>query len=1069
MGYTAGYNFDVSNLDSNFYKKLSSGTPIPYPYKTIGLPTSALNNRKTADQRIQDALNELNDLYIDDDVKITLKMVEIEGSTGDATAANKYHTFAAPVLIDHPIADRLVIEGTSPSDHSVLGVSYYDAADHRLLVKSGNFYSGTETASQNGYFAQLIISNGNSLKMGEYLAIYDNRYQKYLNPSFYRFRDEVNGRIFATPYPVTAEKLRASLIVGVHKIVDKIDLDDRRNPNTGQLLNIPNSGNKVDYVTVHIKNHNPTYTIGLKEHNFTFARRAYLTPQGIVGRYEQGYGSAAVLEDPLFFSGLSSGFTAFGDAASIPGYRNPSDFGFGTKGLGGANALFFTYFNENEGFGGRATVLSGSSEIKKNEQGLTSMYIDESGNIVSVGDSWERYDRLALTTGENLSVRNNRDTNDFRAKGFKTIIMCASDGFVIANSNKPPELKNILLLSEGATGHGIRVDNSSSVNLHQVAVVGFSNGAGIFANNKSTVNAIADKFSDPEVFREVGVFSCCNYTGFESRNHSNINVPRSIASGNRFANYYAAENSYINAYAAVSTCSQKYGIVAVGKSFLNADSAFSCFNGSDGFFCSNGSLITINSGRACYNYGNGIHAFSSGEIRAFDVISSSNKKDGIVANDMSTIVCGDSSKEPIEWDIYYGYSEPYYNFENPTNISQARFNGISGLASSTDSFINASFFETYNNSRIGGEWGRLKDVNCVFSNTIGYCYGGSSAGITCDATFRYCDNATYSINFTNGTTNEVLNDKVPANVASLCIPYVDSTGVTAQIPTSPSRYTTITSGLASQYGAESGLTIGKILGCKGYLPGCGVVGNDGDLGNFIPGTTQTACVPSNTPDEILAGATGTASESFFVQSNVLACTGDSDSLLLNIICVSDNTQYLSPKRPLSLVLPNYDVEIRDSAKIAFAGRIANFGYYDIRTGVRIQPLYRGSSTGNGLLKPATLIGYSGNRNGSELVITDQSVLESGAFGNQGAGSLDPRDARYGVRYSSQDFLSAAELYDPLGQVGYVNNSPYILNLGKTDPETGALTISVGVTAAEIVNTNTSSTPQQSSGNGYPTY
>ena len=38
MGYTAGYNFDISNLDGNFYKKLSTGTPIPFPYKTITIP-----------------------------------------------------------------------------------------------------------------------------------------------------------------------------------------------------------------------------------------------------------------------------------------------------------------------------------------------------------------------------------------------------------------------------------------------------------------------------------------------------------------------------------------------------------------------------------------------------------------------------------------------------------------------------------------------------------------------------------------------------------------------------------------------------------------------------------------------------------------------------------------------------------------------------------------------------------------------------------------------------------------------------------------------------------------------
>jgi len=1067
MGYTAGYNFDVSNLDSDFYKKLSAGTPINNPYATVSIsnPTNL---------QIQNALNSLNDLYLDDGVKVVIKVSEITASKTDSRDTPVYHVMESPVLIDHPVAERLVIEGIAPSDHSILGVSYYDATRHGSLAIGGqNKYTGAAAASADGFYAQLIISNGNSLKLGEYLAVYDNRYQKYLNPSFYQFRDELNGRVFTTPYPVTAEKLRSSLIVGVHQIMDKIDLDERRDA-AGNLINIANPGNKVDYVTVWIRNNNPTYTIGLEEYTVEFARRAYLTPQGVVGRYEQGYGSSTVLEDPLFFSGMSAGISAGADASSIPGYRNPREYSYGVP-VG--SGQYFTYFTSTPGEVPEVTRKYNHSPIGANRQGLLGMYVDE-GSTVNTGNDWERYERLAqLAAIENAVTRNYRDSNDYRAKGFKSIIRCKSDGFIIANNNKPPLLKNILLLSEsGGTGHGIRVDNSSAVNLQQVAIVGFSNGAGVFANNKSTVNIISEKFSDPDVFREVGVFSSCNYTGFEARNHSNINAPRSVATGNRFANFYASENSYINAYAAFSSCSFRYGIVAVGKSFINADSSFSCLNGSDGYFCSNGSLLTINSGRACYNYGNGIHAFSAGEIRAFDVITSSNKKDGIVANDSSTIICGDSAKEPIEWDLYFGYEEPYYNFESPTNISQSRFNGISGLAASTDSFINASFFETYDNSRIGGELGRLKNVDCVVSNASGYCFKGNSAGSLCDATYYYCDDARYDTGAADDTTEEIVSDLLPNNLgaASICIPYTDAVGATAQIPVSPSRYQLVWGRLQTDFG-DSGLTIGKILACKGYLPGCGVFS---DLPNAPSTTSQTrpVCTPNRTITEILQGASGSAQDSFYLNTEAIACTGDSSTLLLNTICVSSGTAYRNPLRPLSLILPNYDVEIRDSSKIAFAGRIANFGYYDIRTGVRIQPLYRGSGQTTGLLKPATLIGYSGNKNGSELVITDQTLLETGIFGDQGASSLDPRDARYGVRYSSEDFLSAAELYDPVAQIGFVQTSTYINNLGKTDPETGALVGTIGATATEIVINNTSNTPQdttgtneQSSGTGYPTY
>jgi hypothetical protein len=332
------------------------------------------------------------------------------------------------------------------------------------------------------------------------------------------------------------------------------------------------------------------------------------------------------------------------------------------------------------------------------------------------------------------------------------------------------------------------------------------------------------------------------------------------------------------------------------------------------------------------------------------------------------------------------------------------------------------------------------------------------------------------LNFTNGSTNAVLNDVSPTNTTLLswCIPFSDSVGLTAQIPVSKQRYEYIIGGLSSQYGASAGLTIGKILACKGYLPGCGLVSSAGDAPAAGGGSNTPMCTPNKTIDEILNGATGTAEQSFFLETNIVACTADSNSLLLNTICVSQDSDFLDPKRPLALVIPNYDVELRDSSKIAFAGRIANFGYYDIRTGVRIQPLYGGGGTASPLDKPATLIGYSGNKNGSQLVITDQVLTETGIYGNQGA--LDPRDYRSKLRYSSEDFLAAAELYDPVAQVGYVSNTPYILNLGRVDPETGALTSTVGVTLEAAAILNTSSTPQMSQGtndqqseNGYPTY
>ena len=88
MGYTAGYNFDVSNLDSNFYKKLSVGTPIDNPYASI-----FVGGTTAANVQIQTSLNALNDLFIDDSVRVVLKFGGISGSTLDARATTTYQRF----------------------------------------------------------------------------------------------------------------------------------------------------------------------------------------------------------------------------------------------------------------------------------------------------------------------------------------------------------------------------------------------------------------------------------------------------------------------------------------------------------------------------------------------------------------------------------------------------------------------------------------------------------------------------------------------------------------------------------------------------------------------------------------------------------------------------------------------------------------------------------------------------------------------------------------------------------------------------------------------------------------
>jgi len=174
--------------------------------------------------------------------KDAIVTVQLGAIATDRFGKRKKYFEEEQINIDFESAKRIKIKGIKPTDHEILGISYYDA------VPGGE-----------GFYCQVIVTNQDKIAIGDYLSVYDHFKIKKKDPSHFWATTGVPkaSSRFVTPSNCYVESIRGDMIVGVHEVVDVSNTVDQ-NPTVPTEL-FEAEGLKVGAVTLHIKNHNYTF------------------------------------------------------------------------------------------------------------------------------------------------------------------------------------------------------------------------------------------------------------------------------------------------------------------------------------------------------------------------------------------------------------------------------------------------------------------------------------------------------------------------------------------------------------------------------------------------------------------------------------------------------------------------------------------------------------------------------------------------------------------------------------------------------------------------------------------
>lgn len=144
------------------------------------------------------------------------------------------------VKIDFESAKRIKIKGVKPTDHEVVGISYFDKAQDR-----------------DGYYCQVLVTNQDKINIGDYIGIYDHVNAKKKDPSYFWVRSNTFTSYLRmiNPNNCYAEVIRGDMILGVHEVVDVGPSVKTALPTE---LFAP-QGLEIGVVTLHVKNNNHTY------------------------------------------------------------------------------------------------------------------------------------------------------------------------------------------------------------------------------------------------------------------------------------------------------------------------------------------------------------------------------------------------------------------------------------------------------------------------------------------------------------------------------------------------------------------------------------------------------------------------------------------------------------------------------------------------------------------------------------------------------------------------------------------------------------------------------------------
>lgn len=144
------------------------------------------------------------------------------------------------ITIDFESARRIKIKGKKPTDHEIVGISYFDKAPDR-----------------EGYYCQVLVTNQDKINIGDYIGIYDHINAKKKDPSYFWVRSNIftGYTRLLTTNNCYAESIRPDMVLGVHEVVDV-------GPSVKTALPselFAAQGLEVGVVTLHVKNNNHTY------------------------------------------------------------------------------------------------------------------------------------------------------------------------------------------------------------------------------------------------------------------------------------------------------------------------------------------------------------------------------------------------------------------------------------------------------------------------------------------------------------------------------------------------------------------------------------------------------------------------------------------------------------------------------------------------------------------------------------------------------------------------------------------------------------------------------------------
>ena len=650
-------------------------------------------------------------------------------SFNGATGWNQQLISDTQITVRHPDADRVVIQGETPTVLNPYAINYYD-----------NTFRAMADSVTGGYLMELTVSDASSVEVGDFIRISDDNYASdsrwvsggsgptFLETDFAHFRSgnneaETGFDISGGTYDAAPLSLRKTLAFGCHEVVG-VDND------AGDAVNSSN-------IFVHIRHHNPTENLfahAEAEGSLTGATGAYISPQGL--RFNEnlnlfpahskalntgtaGYVAGNVYGDMIAHRLTSNvGTTAMNLIPDANGFTAGATGNYGGWTSGGVatavEALNGLGIPKTSGFGASFGGVSGGNS---EHWDLSPSTLGGGASGPFTGIKMQHIaSRINFNSGSGLNILGTK------LGKIQDIVICGPGFDVAANAGVP-----------NSTSVGIKAQSGGGlVEASNMSIVGF--GTGFQAEDNGVIDASGS------------VVSGCG-VGFESNSSGYVKANYSIASGCS-SGFYAVKEGHIDAEASIATANHNDGFIAQNDSSINATHSVSCLNGGNGYLAEGNSHLRLHlperettlSGSTMdgYRYGasdktgafafrnslSGFKAYDSSSIFAPQSRASYNIKNGYEIDKHSTLnaVYANSffnGYEPTLDSGFYAHQSSSIIIDNGGSFWSAG----QGVQADTDSFASIQGVTTDRNQK-GGFFGTYGSTLKTSTTT----FGGTSNG-----------------------------------------------------------------------------------------------------------------------------------------------------------------------------------------------------------------------------------------------------------------------------------------------------------------------------------------------------